>query len=152
MASLSKNMLKPELVESCYTPIVQSGGKYDLRVSASSNAENLHDGVIVCSLGARYKSYCSNISRTYIINPEKDQKVAYELLLKAYQAARACLKPGKRMNEAYAAAEKVLKTSSRKELATCLTKNVGFGVGIEFRDSSMVLSAKNTRIFKYVRE
>jgi nucleosome binding factor SPN SPT16 subunit len=29
-----------------------------------------------------------------------------------------------------------------------LTKNIGFGMGLEFRDSSMVLNAKNTHTVK----
>lgn len=55
----------------CYPPIIQSGGKYDLRVSAQSNGDNLHEGTIIASMGIRFKSYCSNIARTYLTNPEK---------------------------------------------------------------------------------
>ena len=46
-------------------------GDFDLKPSASSNEKNLYYGVITCSLGARYKSYCANIGRTYVINPSK---------------------------------------------------------------------------------
>ncbi len=49
--------MKAEHIESCYTPIIQSGGKYDLRASATSNDDPMHAGVIVASLGARYKGY-----------------------------------------------------------------------------------------------
>jgi nucleosome binding factor SPN SPT16 subunit len=63
--------------EWCYTPIIQSGGKYDLRPSAVSDESPLHDGTIVCSLGVRYKSYCSNISRTFLVNPEKVFSIMY---------------------------------------------------------------------------
>jgi len=55
----------------CYPPIVQSGGDFDLRPSAVSNNEYLHAGTIICSLGVRYKSYCTNISRTFLIDPKK---------------------------------------------------------------------------------
>ncbi len=60
-----------KLVEWCYPPIIQSGGKYDLKPSAQSDQSNLHAGTVVCSFGARYNSYCSNIGRTILINPEK---------------------------------------------------------------------------------
>jgi nucleosome binding factor SPN SPT16 subunit len=49
--------LKGENLESCFTPIIQSGGKYDLKVSATSNGDVLHPGCITVSLGARYKGY-----------------------------------------------------------------------------------------------
>ena len=60
-----------DLADWAYTPIVQSGGKYDLKPSAVSNTDRLHDGTIICSLGVRYRSYCSNIARTFLVNPEK---------------------------------------------------------------------------------
>lgn len=36
--------LNPDLLESCYTPIIQSGGKFDLKPSAFSNSEKLFYG------------------------------------------------------------------------------------------------------------
>lgn len=59
------------LSEWCYTPIIQSGGDYDLRPSAQSDDQRLKPGVILCSIGIRYKSYCSNVSRTFIIDPDQ---------------------------------------------------------------------------------
>ncbi len=47
--------LPEEIVESCYIPIIQSGGKYDLRLSAGNTPDILHFGTIVASLGARYQ-------------------------------------------------------------------------------------------------
>ena len=34
----------------------------------------LHYGVIVAALGVRYRSYCSNVSRTYLVDPTKTQQ------------------------------------------------------------------------------
>ena len=63
--------LNLDYVDICYPPIIQSGGVYSLKPSALSNDDNLHFGVILCSLGVRYKSYCSNIGRTFLIDPTK---------------------------------------------------------------------------------
>jgi hypothetical protein len=38
-------------------------------LSGSEDDDTLKSGVITCSLGARYKNYCSNISRTYLVDP-----------------------------------------------------------------------------------
>ena len=63
--------LNTDYVDICYPPIVQSGGVYSLKPSALSNDDVLDAGVILCSLGARYKSYCSNVGRTFLIDPSK---------------------------------------------------------------------------------
>lgn len=63
--------LDTESVDICYPPIIQSGGVYSLKPSALSNSDALHFGIILCSLGVRYKSYCSNIGRTFMIDPSK---------------------------------------------------------------------------------
>lgn len=52
-------------------PVIQSGGKYDLRQNAQSDENNLHAGIILASMGLRYKSYSSQIARTYLIDPTK---------------------------------------------------------------------------------
>ena len=60
--------IKPDLIDSCYLPIIQSGGTYELKPSAVSNDMTLHFGTIVVSLGLRYKGFCSNIARTFLID------------------------------------------------------------------------------------
>ena len=69
--------LDTEMVDICYPPIIQSGGVYSLKPSALSNDDPLHFGIILCSLGVRYKSYCSNIARTFLIDPSKVSKIMY---------------------------------------------------------------------------
>jgi hypothetical protein len=54
-----------------YTPIIQSGGKYDLKVSAESNQDPLKPGVVLVGIGIKYKEYCSNIGRTFMVGPHK---------------------------------------------------------------------------------
>jgi nucleosome binding factor SPN SPT16 subunit len=61
--------LDPLLLDTCYPVIVQSGGNYKLKFSVVSDKENVHFGAIVCSFGARYKSYCANIVRTMLVDP-----------------------------------------------------------------------------------
>lgn len=41
------------------------------QASAQSDTRNLSYDIILCSLGARYKSYCANVSRSFFINPPK---------------------------------------------------------------------------------
>ncbi|KAE9591305.1 putative peptidase M24, FACT complex subunit Spt16p/Cdc68p, creatinase/Aminopeptidase P/Spt16 [Lupinus albus] len=142
--------LKAENVDICYPPIFQSGGEFDLRPSAVSNDELLHydpASIIVCAVGARYKSYCSNIARTFLIDAEPLQSKAYEVLLKAHEAVVGSLKPGKKLNAAYQAAVSVVEKDA-PELISYMTKSAGTGIGIEFRESGLNLNAKNEQIVK----
>lgn len=54
-----------------YSPIIQSGGQYDLKVSAYSDEKKLKPGVILSSLGIRYKSYSASMARTFMISPSQ---------------------------------------------------------------------------------
>lgn len=68
-------------VDMCYPAIIQSGGNYSLKFSAVSDNNTLHFGVIICSLGARYKGYCSNIVRTLLVNPTKQLEVGRNIIM-----------------------------------------------------------------------
>ncbi|KAJ3000085.1 FACT complex subunit spt16 [Globomyces sp. JEL0801] len=131
-----------KLVEWCYTPIVQSGGKYDLKASAISNEQNLHAGTILCSFGARYKSYCSNIGRTFLINPEKAKEENYEFLLELQNYLLSIMKAGIPCSEVYSRAIAYI-SEKKPELKDKFVKNCGFGMGIEFRESFFSLNQKN---------
>lgn len=63
--------LNTDFVDIFYPPIIQSGGVYSLKPSALSNNDHLDSGIVLCSLGARYKSYCSNVGRTFLFDPTK---------------------------------------------------------------------------------
>lgn len=128
----------------CYSPIIQSGGVYDLKASAMSDNKQLTPGVILCSLGLKYKGYCSNVSRTYFINPTPDQKANYDLLLKTHQKVLQALRDGVSCKDLYTIAYDYVKKQS-PGTEQKLTKNVGWGIGIDFRDSNVLLNAKNTK-------
>ncbi|XWS58057.1 hypothetical protein CRYUN_Cryun08bG0002500 [Craigia yunnanensis] len=147
---LAKVKLKPENVDICYPPIFQSGGEFDLRPSAASNEENLYydsASVILCAVGARYNSYCSNIARTFLIDATPLQSKAYEVLLKAHEVATGMLKPGSRISAAYQAALSVVEKDA-PDLIPNLTKSAGTGIGLEFRESGLNLNSKNERVVK----
>jgi len=143
-----KNVPKDD-VQSCYFPIVQSGGEYDLKVSAQSTSAMLSNDVITVSLGARYRYYCSNVARTFFVDPPKKVSETYEVLLELQEACLEAMKPGLPLKGVYKAAQKFLQDRNGFEyLAEKLPKNLGFATGLEFRESSLILSSKNTASFK----
>jgi len=140
-----KVKLETEHVDICYEPIIQSGGIYDLRPSAQSTNKHLHFGTIVMSLGASYRSYCSNIARTVLIDPSSEQEAVYNVLLEAHTAAIAALRPGAPVSAAMDAAVAVI-TQKKPELVSKLVKSLGFAMGMEFRDSAWLITSKNSRV------
>ena len=104
-------------------------------------------GTITCSLGARYKSYCSNVGRTYIINPSKGQEKTYKLLLELQQAALDVMKPGAKLSAVMAAVQNRIK-SKAPHLEKHLTKTCGFATGLEFRESTFTLNLKCEQDFR----
>lgn len=146
----AKVKLKAENVDICYPPVFQSGGEFDLRPGAVSNDENLYyeaTGVIVCAIGSRYNSYCSNVSRTYLIDAEPVQGKAYKVLLKAQEAAINALRSGNPASAAYKAAVEVVQRDG-PEFLSHLTKSAGTGIGIEFRESGLSLNARNDKVLR----
>lgn len=128
-------------VESCYPTIIQSGGNYSLKFSVTSDKNTLHFGSIVCMLGARYKNYCSNIVRTLLVNPSKEQEDTYSFLVELQEHIIEKLTDGEKLSDIYAEGVKYA-TEHKKELLENLTKTFGFAMGIEFREG-LVDSSKN---------
>jgi len=137
-----------EQTQSCYYPIVQSGGQYDIKISAQSTANNMKYDIITVSFGARYQLYCSNVARTFLVDAPSKVSDTYELLLGMQQACLLVMIPGKPLKSVYSAAISFLKSSQKEELIKHLPKHLGFSIGIDFRDAFLLLNAKNPVIFR----
>lgn len=136
-----------DFIESCYAPIIQSGGVYDIRPSAQSNNDKLSSDVILCSIGARYKNYCGNASRTFLIDPNRKITNTYNLLLALYDKCLEKMVPGNALKDVMDAARAYL-TAKDASLISHLPKSLGFAIGLEFRDSTSLLNASNTAVFQ----
>ncbi|KAG5651278.1 hypothetical protein H0H81_009221 [Sphagnurus paluster] len=140
-----------QLVEFCYPPIIisrSSKSGYDLRYTVESSDDNIaHKGVLLVAFGLRYKSYCANVARTFIVDPNPDQERQYNLLLSLQTELLSVIKDGVSSREVYQHAISFVRGRD-PDLERHFVKNVGFGMGIEFRDSAYLLSAKNGRSLK----
>lgn len=145
---LGDSGLDPDQLEWCYNPIIQSGKEFDLKPSAQSSNRNLvGDGVILASVGLRYKNYCSNIARSFLVDPTKLMEANYDFLLKLQAHIISIIKVGKTGAQIYQEAVKYIETENL-DLVKNFTKNCGWLMGIEFRDSGFILNAKNDRVIK----
>jgi nucleosome binding factor SPN SPT16 subunit len=130
-------------VDMCYPAIIQSGGNYNLKFSVVSDKNTLHFGAVICSLGARYKSYCSNIVRTLLVNPVEEVQNNYNFLVNLEEEVLKKLQAGTKLSEVYEAGYNYVK-KEKPSLADNLTKNFGFAMGIEFKESSLIIGPKTT--------
>ena len=131
----------------CLQPTIQSGGAYDLKFAAEPDENNLHAGVIISVLGLRYQTYGAMVGRTYMVGPNKEQETAYKLLLAIHDLVIKSVKDGVVAKDVYNKALSHLK-SKKPEWEKHFPKNVGYGIGTENKDNSLLLSGKNVRVLK----
>ena len=130
-----------------YGPTIQSGGYYDLKLSAQSDDNVLHPGVIIAGLGLRYKSYASVVARTFLVDPNKSQEQNYEVLQDVQAMLVREAREGMVIKDLYNKALGIIKTK-KPELEKHFQKNIGGGIGFETRDTTLLINAKNTRQLK----
>ncbi|KAJ5833155.1 hypothetical protein N7474_001466 [Penicillium riverlandense] len=134
-------------IDWAYGPVIQSGGAYDLKLTATSNNNNLQPGIILSSFGIRYKTYSSLIARTYLVDPSKSQEANYAILLNIHEAVLKEIRDGAVAKDVYNKALGLVR-AKKPELESHFVKNIGAGIGIELRDANMVLNAKNNKTLK----
>ncbi|KAI9230576.1 MAG: putative SPT16-general chromatin factor [Piptocephalis tieghemiana] len=136
-----------EQLDWCYSPIIQSGGKYELRPSAVSDDQLLTAGVIILSCGLRYKGYCANAARTLLISPDRKMETNYTFLLDLQSRIIPRLRDGVTGSDIYGYAIHYIR-NNRPDLEEHFVRNCGFGTGIEFRESAFTLSPNNKRALR----
>ncbi|CAG9771670.1 unnamed protein product [Ceutorhynchus assimilis] len=134
-------------IDMCYPAIIQSGGNYSLKYSAVSDKNNLHFGSIICFFGARYKLYCSNIARTLLVNPTEEMQGNYNFLLQLEEELLKKMQPGTKLSAVYETGLAYAK-KEKPNLVDNLTKNFGFAIGIEFKESSLMIGPKTHAVLK----
>ncbi|KAF9792417.1 FACT complex subunit SPT16 [Thelephora terrestris] len=134
--------------EFCYPTIIQSqtaSSGYDLKFTAHSTPDNIaYEGVFLVSVGMRYKSYCSSVGRSIMVDPSKEQEAIYGILFNLQTELMGKLQDGIVARDVYQHAISYIR-EKKPELEQNFVKSIGFGTGQEFRDSVYLLSPKNTR-------
>lgn len=59
-----------------------------------SDKNHMHFGAITCAMGIRYKSYCSNLVRTLMVDPTQEMQDNYNFLLQVEEELQKELKHG----------------------------------------------------------
>ncbi|NXO67612.1 SP16H protein, partial [Phainopepla nitens] len=128
----------PSAVEMCYPPIIQSGGNYNLKFSVVRYPRNPPDPT--CAYPFLKKKTIKK--KKGIFHPEI---AVCWLEMAVFRPKLALLHP--KLCDVYAAVMDVVK-KQRPELLGKITKNLGFAMGIEFREGSLVINSKNQQRLK----
>jgi len=93
-----------------YSPIVASGANACVLHYTANNAQSRDGELVLIDAGCELDSYAADITRTYPVNGtfSGPQRVLYELVLAAQEAALAVIKPGTLYTAMHDAATRVL--------------------------------------------
>lgn len=123
----------------CYSPIIQRGGNYNLKFSVMSDKNCKHFGAITWAMSICFKSYCSNLVHTLMVDPSQEVQDNYSFLLQLQEELLNELRHDVKICDVY---NTVIK-KQKSELLNKITTNLEFGMGIGFHEGSLVINGKN---------
>ncbi|KAH8741621.1 CDC68 like aminopeptidase family chromatinic protein [Cryptosporidium ryanae] len=140
----TKFNLDPEDIDLVYS-LVQSGSNFELK-AVENSAENLclNSGCIILSIGSKYREYCANITRTYFLNSTEEQKEVYRYCIELMDTLISMLKEGTSFLDLYTNIYQKIVKDKGENLAQKFVRIMGHCIGIEFRDSSSIISSKSS--------
>lgn len=132
-------------IELPFEPIIGSGPNSADPHAAVSEREVQSGEFVLIDWGARYKGYCSDLTRTFAVGEVSTEMArVYETVLAANRAAAAYLKPGVRAGDVDAAARDVIRTAGYGEF---FTHRLGHGLGMECHEDPY-LFAENDAVLE----
>lgn len=136
--------VRAQFFDYAYSPIVQSGGEYDLRPNAENTDSRLSHDCILLNMSGKYLGLICNVFRTLMINPGEEDKNNYKALLDIHRRVIRSVKAGRVLNTVYEEGAQYAR-ETYPHLADKLPINFGFGIGYEFKESCLLINRKNTR-------
>ncbi len=123
--------------------IIEKGGEkksFDFVVAYNKNSSKPHyspddvkidQGIVLMDFGAKYKNYCSDITRTFILKNYNEFDKIYDIVLKAQMMAIEKVKEGVCAKELDAVARDYIKSKGYGEF---FGHGLGHGVGLEIHE------------------
>lgn len=84
--------------------------KISLSSSPRSDKNHMHFGAITCAMGIRYKSYCSNLVRTLMVDPPQEMQDHYAFLLQLQDEMLKEMRHGEDQPQSFLGGPDLLKT------------------------------------------
>lgn len=119
-----------------FTPIVASGPNTMILHYINNNRQMKDGDVVLMDYGADYDYYTSDVTRTWAVSGKftPEQEKMYRCILEARDAIIAVMKPGIKVSDMQAAAEKVYKKYGFGKEFEAFDRYVGHFVGLSVHD------------------
>jgi Xaa-Pro aminopeptidase len=131
-AEMEYSMRKAGASGIAFETIVASGPNSAFPHGGCSDREIRNGDLVVVDVGATYKLYHSDMSRTFVAGrASKKQKKLYQIVKRAQQIALESIKPGVEARDVDAAARKKIAESGFGEF---FVHSLGHGVGLEVHE------------------
>jgi Xaa-Pro aminopeptidase len=128
-----------------FTPIVCSGKRTALFHGPTSKKKIGANDIVYIDMGARYRGYCSDLTRTFFLGrPNKRLQKIYKIVLAAQQKQISLVKAGARVADIDQKGRDLLK---KHKLAKYFTHSTGHGVGLKIHQRPRI-SHKSQEILK----
>ena len=124
-----------------FNPIVASGPNGSMPHYGGDQRVIEENDVIILDLGGRYKSYCSDTTRTFFVGePTEEQKKVYEIVRLAQAAGEAAVRPGVTGQDVDRAARKVIVDAG---YGNFFFNRVGHGIGLAVHESPYIIEGND---------
>ncbi|MEM1658838.1 MAG: Xaa-Pro peptidase family protein [Candidatus Jordarchaeales archaeon] len=114
-----------------FDTIVASGKKAALPHATTSTKKIERGDVVVIDLGAKYRYYCSDITRTAIVGRNDKMEKVLRSVIRSQEAALSMVKPEVACNELDSAARKVLEADGYDKY---FPHSLGHGIGLDVHE------------------
>ena len=127
-----------------FSTIVAGGSRSALPHGRASRARIPARGFVVCDFGVILAGYCSDMTRTvHVGRTTKLERVAYNAVKDAQQAALDSIKPGITVAKVDQAARKLLR---ERKLDRFFTHSTGHGLGLEIHEAPRVAAGQEEQV------
>ncbi|MGC8716282.1 MAG: aminopeptidase P family protein [Thermoplasmata archaeon] len=124
-----------------FDPIVASGSNSSKPHHSPDNTTIKNGDPVILDYGAKYRGYCSDITRTVFIGEiSKEEKKVYEIVKMAQESAISAVKPGKRASEIDMVARKIISDHGYGEF---FIHRTGHGLGLDVHEEPYINSVNN---------
>ncbi len=112
-------------------PVIVASGPSGALPHHRSSEKLIKEGEsVVIDLGARYKGYCSDITRTFFVGKPPEELIeAYRKVKRAMEEVKSFIKPGVRCEEAHQLAQSIVGE---------MWHSVGHGVGLDVHEGPRI--------------
>ena len=126
--------MKKRSADKAFETIVASGKRSSLPHGVASK-KKIKDGPITFDLGAKLENYCSDITRTIMLNPSEKMIEIYEIVLEAQKEAVNQAEPGMKAKELDKVARNIIKEYGYGDR---FYHTLGHGVGLNVHENPKI--------------